>query len=120
MPIDYKLYPPDWKAFSKDIRENRAGNRCECEGECGLHPPMPYTVWAKRRCVEENGRLAKYARGKIVLTVAHLCKCDPPCKIGEHVKAMCARCHLRVDTELHTKNSRARRRKRIAVRDLFE
>lgn len=116
MPIDYKLYPPNWREFSGDIREGRAENRCECEGECGLHKTTP----GPRRCIEKNGYAAKWARGKIVLTVAHLCKCDPPCAIREHVKAMCQRCHLRVDTGLHTKNSRATRRKRVAVRDLFE
>lgn len=35
MPIDYKLYPENWKEFSLDIRTNRAKNRCECVGECG-------------------------------------------------------------------------------------
>jgi hypothetical protein len=44
-----------------------------------------------------------------VLTVAHLCKCDPLCKNPEHVKAMCQRCHLRVDTPLHVKHSAATR-----------
>ena len=32
---------------------------------------------------------AKWAKGRVVLTTAHLCKCDPPCAIPEHVKAMC-------------------------------
>ena len=100
MPVDYSLYPPDWKEFSKHIRDDRAGGRCECEGECGLHKTTP----GPRRCIEKNGYQAKWARGKIVLTVAHLCECDPPCAIEEHVKAMCQRCHNRYDVPLRRQN----------------
>src|SRR3990167_5232056 len=100
MPIDYKLYPPNWKEFSKHIRDDRAGGRCQCTGECGLHKTTP----GPRRCIEKNGYQAKWARGKIVLTVAHLCECAPPCAIEEHVKAMCQRCHNRYDVPLRRQN----------------
>ena len=90
-------YPEGWHEFSQKIRFERAGGRCECEGECGLHQTNP----GPRRCTEEHGR--------IVLTVAHLCQCDPLCAIAEHVKAMCQRCHLRVDVELHIKHAASTR-----------
>ena len=109
MPCDYNLYPPSWKQVSQAIRE-RASQRCECHGECGLHKTTP----GPRRCVEINGHQAKWARGKIVLTVAHLCDCDPLCADWNHLKALCQRCHLRLDAPLHTKNAReTRRRKRL-------
>lgn len=115
MPADMSIYPPEWQQFSKRIRFERAQGRCECTGECGLHTTTP----GPRRCVERHGHEAKWARGKIVLTTAHLCQCDPPCAVDEHVKACCQRCHLRIDTALHVKNSRKTRRKRLAVGDLF-
>ena len=40
------------------------------------------------------------------LTTAHLCKHDPPCAIEEDVKAMCQRCHLRVDLTMHVRNAK--------------
>lgn len=116
MPADMSIYPPDWKAFSNRIRFERAGGRCECLGECGLHATTP----GPRRCIEKHGHEAKWARGKIVLTTAHLCSCDPPCANEEHVKACCQRCHLRIDKDLHTRNSKKTRRGRLAVGDLFE
>ena len=98
-------YPEGWYNFSQQIRFERAGGRCECEGECGLHQTNP----GPRRCTEMNSRPAVFARGVVLLTVAHLCDCSPPCAIAEHVKAMCQRCHLRVDVELHVKHAASTR-----------
>ncbi len=112
MPFNKDLYPLNWTPFSKYIRIERAKGQCECEGECGLHRTHP----GPRRCVERNGQPARFARGKIILTTAHLCKCDPLCANEKHVKAMCQRCHLRVDLQLHISNMKknvitAKRRK---------
>ena len=63
MPMDRAKYPPDWEGISIRVRD-RARGQCECTGECGLH--------AGRRCEERHGDFAKWAKGKIVLTVAHL------------------------------------------------
>lgn len=109
-------YPPNWKEISSRIRFERAKGQCECEGECGLHKTTP----GPRRCIEKHGHAAKWARGKIVLTTAHLCNCDPLCGNEDHLKAMCNRCHLRVDVDLHVRNARKKRRARLAVKDLFE
>lgn len=109
MSFDRKNYPADWETFSLGIRQGRAGNRCECEGECGLHGPSLFKA-GKRRCVEVNSQPAKWAKGTVMLTVAHLnapggpCQCEPKCAIPEHVKAMCQRCHLRYDIELHVRH----------------
>jgi hypothetical protein len=93
MPIDYALYPPWWKQFSHWVRHQRAQGRCECTGQCGLHPPNPFP----RRCCEQHGHSARWARGTITLTVAHLCACQPLCARQDHVIAACQRCHLRID-----------------------
>jgi hypothetical protein len=105
MPIDLKRYPIGWLHFSNAIRHARAHGRCECTGECGLHQPNPLP----RRCTEINHQPATFAHGSVVLTVAHLCNCDPPCLIAHHVKAMCQRCHLRVDRKLHALHARLTR-----------
>jgi hypothetical protein len=90
-------YPPGWTAFSAYIRFERAGRRCECRGECGLHGSNT----GNRRCVEEHHKPAKYARGVIRLTTAHLCQCRPICLNPMHVIAACQRCHLRIDRYMH-------------------
>jgi hypothetical protein len=101
VPVNWRNYPPNWKLFAAGIREVRAHNQCECTGECGIH--------RGRRCIEVHGRHAVYARGKITLTTAHLCRCAPLCALPEHVKSMCQRCHLRVDIHLHLRNRALKR-----------
>jgi len=121
MPFDRSKYPDDWENFSADIRSRRAASQCECVGECGLHGIGLFRKKAKR-CEERNGQGAKWAKGKIVLTVAHLnaaggpCRCAPLCSDAAHVKAMCQRCHLRYDSGRHSE-SRARKRdgRRLAI-----
>jgi hypothetical protein len=104
MPTKAK-YPDDWKAVSRFVRHERAGGRCECEGQCGLHTTTG-------RCVERDGEKAKFAKGKVVLTTAHTCTCDPLCSNPAHLLAMCNRCHLRLDIDLHMKNAAKTREKK--------
>ena len=96
-------YPVNWKAISRRIRFDRADGRCECMGECGLHRDNP----GPRRCDEWHGRPAKWARGDIVLTVAHLDHDPTNCK-DDNLRALCQRCHLRYDREHHAE-TRARK-----------
>lgn len=95
-PENKARYPLNWKEISEDIRHRRAQNRCECAGECGVH--------RGRRCEEKNGEPAKWAKGRVVLTVAHLNHQPEDCREA-NLKAMCQRCHLRYDRQ-HHKTSR--------------
>lgn len=103
MPIDYKKYPKNWKQIRERILK-RAGNQCECKGECGLHKD--------RRCEEKNGEYAKWANGKVVLTIAHLDHDEQNHNVkDERLKAMCQRCHLRYD--VNEKKKRKKDKKAI-------
>jgi len=106
MPVDWHRYPQQWGAFSAAIRFDRAHGRCECTGQCGLHQPRTNP----RRCVEVHRQPAKWFHGRVTLTVAHLCDCDPPCLINEHVIACCQRCHLRIDAAMHAAHRLATQR----------
>jgi 5-methylcytosine-specific restriction endonuclease McrA len=109
MPFHRDRYPDDWEEISTAIRERSAG-QCECEGECGLHRTHP----GPRRCEERNGEPAKWAKGRVVLTVAHL-NHDTADNRPENLRAMCQRCHLRYDSPMHKKRAaETRRQKRIA------
>lgn len=102
MPIrasEKARYPKDWKDIST-LRRQIAEGRCECIGECGLHP------WG--RCVERHGKAAKFAKGKVILTTAHMDHQPENCK-DENLKAMCQRCHLRYDRDHHKETARATR-----------
>jgi hypothetical protein len=107
VPIDYREYPTDWSAIRKAIL-GRAMFRCECMGECGLHRTHP----GPRRCNERQGERAKWAKGNVVLTIAHLDR-NPDNSDPANLRAMCQRCHLRYDSVQHRQNSaKTRRRKR--------
>ncbi len=124
MPISREkkaLYPKDWKAISKRIRFDRAGNRCECSGQCGEH--------ADRRCNAPNGEVVHRRRGepwilllggpfecrgtrwmppvKIVLTVAHHPDPNPSNCADDNLLAACQRCHLLIDRHEHAANAKA-------------
>lgn len=108
MKITSPPYPPNWKEISERIR-SRAGGQCECEGECGLHRTHP----GPRRCTERHGRAAWWAKGMIVLTVAHLNHKPEDCA-DDNLKAMCQRCHLRYDAAHHRRNASATRAAKMA------
>lgn len=109
MPFHKDKYPADWSAISKRIRA-RSHGQCECVGECGLHHA--------HRCEERQYQQAKWAKGKIVLTVAHLNHDGMDCR-DENLRAMCQRCHLRYDSVLHQANARTTRRGKKAHAELF-
>lgn len=104
-PENRHRYPPrkEWQALRAAILE-RAGGACECVGECGLHRTTP----GPRRCTEVNGTLATWARGKIVLTIAHLDH-QPENNALENLRAFCQRCHLRYDAKHHAATAQATR-----------
>lgn len=107
MPCDYTQYPPEWATIRRAVLA-RAQGQCECLGECGLHRTHP----GPRRCVERQHQPALWARGRIVLTTAHLCTCVPLCGELSHLRSMCQRCHLRADHVLHMHHAAETRRRR--------
>jgi glutamine amidotransferase-like uncharacterized protein len=71
-------------------------------GECGMHEG-----W---RCREKHGKRARFSRGTIVLTTAHLDHTPENCEMS-NLRAMCQRCHLRYDRDHHTETRRETKRK---------
>jgi len=94
MPFNRDLYPSNWPAISRRIRE-RADWRCEF---CGARNGQPHP---------ETG-------SRVVLTVAHLDHNPQNCA-DDNLRALCQRCHLRYDARLHAQHAaQTRRAKRIA------
>lgn len=86
MPMNRKLYPPDWEQISQRIRYERAGNRCEW---CGAENHQPHPITGS----------------KVVLTVAHLDH-NPGNNAEDNLAALCQRCHNRYDAPKRWKNAR--------------
>lgn len=113
MPISQEnrdRYPKDWKAISQRIRFERAQGRCECVGECGIDHIG--------RCLAEHGKPNPMTGSNVVLTTAHLDHTPENCA-DDNLKAMCQRCHLRMDADHHAINARATRYRKIGQDDMF-
>lgn len=107
-PINHpEHYPDNWPEIRSRIIA-RSGDRCECVAECGLHPG--------NRCVEVNHTPAMFAKGQIVLTIAHLdCDAGAGNHSDDNLKAMCQRCHNRMDAPSRALHRATNRRARMAA-----
>lgn len=141
MPINYSEYAPAWKTEIRPRALERAKNCCEF---CGLeNKAMGYRgengEWFSIETVIGNleldgvdlfapgmplARFDMPGKGvakptRIVLTIAHL-NHDVSDNTDENLKALCQRCHLIYDRELHAKNARLTREKKAGLQRLFE
>ena len=110
-PDNRARYPKDWKAISQRIRFDRAGGRCECEGECGIDHTG--------RCEAIHGQPNPMTGSNVILTTAHLAHVPESCG-DDNLKAMCQRCHLRYDRHHHAINARKTRFRKVGQDDMFQ
>lgn len=139
MPFDRSRYPKDWEEIRSRILA-RDGNRCACTGECDdhegarcnapngafivRHDELP-AMWLTSEEVigqlhqDGDAGIHGYEHNmpvKVVLTVAHL---DHDKGTDEsRLKALCQRCHLRLDRFQHASNAASTRRRKRTVGDL--
>lgn len=110
-PVNRHFYNAHWRTVIRPrILERSLGlsgfAQCECTGECGL-------VHGECRCDEVEGFDAKAFKGPVVLTVAHLDQ-DPANMDESNLRALCQRCHNRLDASTRALNaSRTRGKKRV-------
>lgn len=98
-PEQRGLYPDDWPEISRRIKVDRAGGRCECEGECGRGTH-------EGRCPNRHGQPAYGTGSRVVLTTAHLNHDPTDCR-DENLRAMCQGCHLHYDRDHHAETRAA-------------
>lgn len=115
-PEQRALYPPDWPAITRRIKEDRAGGRCECLGECGSprHVTSDPTMCGTPvgRCLAFNGEPHPSTGSRVVLTTAHRDHDPANCR-DENLAAMCQSCHLHYDKEHHAETRSATRRREL-------
>ncbi|WP_267382193.1 MULTISPECIES: MT-A70 family methyltransferase [unclassified Sphingomonas] len=96
-PANAARYPADWPEISRRIRFERAGGRCECQGECGYDH--------LGRCSAMHGQPHPFTGSHVVLTVGHLTH-EPERSADHELRAWCQRCHLAYDRDHHLANVR--------------
>lgn len=111
MPIkDRSLYPKTWPLIRLEIL-HRAGRRCECADLC----PRDHAG----RCPEIDREPARYFRGRVILTVAHLNQSTKDNR-RSNLAALCQACHLGHDRPYNVIRSMTTRdRKRGQLRFRF-
>lgn len=131
MPCDYSQYPANWRKIRESILR-RAGERCECSGQCGdahnggrcnvpngatvqRNPKQPAQWQEHHGCSLCLGGDPECRSIRVVLTIAHYPDPTPSNCAEFNLWAFCQRCHLRVDHVQHVRNARATRMKRKAV-----
>ncbi|MGC9527829.1 MAG: hypothetical protein ACP5D7_20025, partial [Limnospira sp.] len=114
MPMNRELYPQNWDAIARKIKDD-AGWRCE---KCGRPCKRPDEIHTKfRDRLRETEWIAKLYEGgtvprfgRFTLTVAHLDHNPGNCD-RDNLKALCAPCHLQYDADHHGKNAARTRQK---------
>jgi hypothetical protein len=116
-------YPDDWEEASARVRFGRANSRCEWPG-CGVRhgsiiargkdgePVRDALGMAREFPSAADPALADFPEARpvaVVLTAHHVCTCRPKCAIDEHLKALCQRCHNRVDAPLRRAHAKLTR-----------
>lgn len=97
MPWDKAAYPSAWKAIRAAVLA-RAHGRCE---GTPLHPD----------CDAHNYDAHPETGSLVILTTAHLCRCEPKCGELSHLRMLCQRCHLSLDRTIHVLRAAETRRK---------
>lgn len=111
MPIDYSLYPANWKTEIRPAVLKRANNCCEF---CGVKNyslihrtgkgKNDWEYWPKGMESEAWSIDGKKCT-KIILTIAHLDndKLNHDIKL-DRLSALCQKCHLKYDIKHHVAN----------------
>jgi len=92
MPFDRSKYPDNWKEISDYIRFTRAHGKCEF---CGAVHGAPHP---------ETGSI-------VILTTAHLDH-DTTNNNYDNLRALCQKCHLTYDAQLHAQHAAETRRQK--------
>jgi hypothetical protein len=101
MPMDRKLYPPNWGAIARAIKAE-VDWRCEFCGRPCLRPGELPQEFMTRLCTTGNVEtcpvVAEYRKAprRFLLTVAHLNHMPADCE-RDNLKALCSPCHCRYD-----------------------
>lgn len=140
MPCDYSKYPQNWKSEIRPDILKRADYKCEfCKAKdrelyirgiydgCECYQDMDGNIFASTDGMKIGadyvGEVANHTTKDtsvvIVLTIAHLDH-DIENNNYDNLKALCQKCHLNLDKELHQKNRAATINKKKKQINLFD
>lgn len=101
-----------WLELREELRAGRAGDRCECTGQCGKHHGAPGA-----RCPHVHLAPAIEQAGRVVLGLAHWHQSESGLMVpADRLVVMCQGCHLRWDMDSHLAARAANRMRKMVQR----
>lgn len=94
MPMDRRLYPPDWKAIAHQVKQESGWSCEECGRQC-RQPGERLDLFVKRVAYLPVEEVFEHPQ-RWTLTVAHLNHIPSDCS-RSNLMALCAPCHCRYD-----------------------
>ena len=112
-PENKKRYPPRkvWQAMVEAARA-RGGDRCECDGRCGLDHEGG-------RCGALNHQPHPTTGSRVVLTLAHEHGVPLEETSIDRMFHACQQCHNRYDAPMRRAGIQQRAREASAIKDMF-
>lgn len=110
-PENRSRYPKTWKTMVASARE-RSGDRCECDGRCGLDHEGG-------RCSAVNYQPHPVTGSKVVLTLAHEHGVPLEETSIERMFHACQQCHNRYDAPMRRAGIQQRAKAAMAIADMF-
>lgn len=125
MPMNRKLYPKNWNAIARKVKDKAFWTCQECQRPC--RPPSKtweqFEDWVMEEhpdwwpdfyeeVIHRGVLIEEFRKNRFTLTVAHL-NHDPSDNRPENLKALCSVCHLEYDKPKHIETRKERRRKKL-------
>ncbi len=113
MPIDYSIYPPNWKDEIRPRELKKAGFKC---AKCKVRHKVYGYRNSRKVFVECDDFMIKWAKDhnlkiiRIILTVAHLDH-DPENWDNPRLMVLCQQCHNQYDAPQRALNRKLNRKK---------
>jgi hypothetical protein len=129
MPVDKSKYPATWKTIALAIKDGANWTCQECDRPC-RRPKQSWMEfvgellengdhgWYQQTCDEVKGDIVEKPQ-RFTLTVSHT-NHDTTDNRPENLKALCSGCHLKYDADLHAKNAKATRARRLVQNGQLE
>ncbi len=100
MPMDRKLYPKNWEEIALAVK-SESNWTCEQCGKVCRRPKEKLAAFCKR--TNEWKEVARRPQS-FTLTCAHYPDRDPANCARENLIALCAPCHLKIDSRQHAQS----------------
>lgn len=108
-PENRNRYPKNWKEISHNIRFERGGGRCECQGQCGIDHNNDPLSDGTGRCMAEHQKPHPRTGSNVILTCAHYHHAEIEDCGDNDLFGACQQCHNKYDAPMRAAGVKKRK-----------